>query len=50
MDDPRLTDEEWQEKLKTYPNTGKPSWMDEIIMPLKTKPAANETVYYGTGC
>ena len=50
MDQPRLTDEEWQEKLKTYPNTGKPSWMKEIIIPLKTKPAPNETVFYGTGC
>lgn len=47
---PRLTDEEWQEKLKTYPNTGKPSWMKEITIPLKTKPAPNETVFYGTGC
>ena len=50
IDQPRLTDEEWQEKLKTYPNTGKPSWMNEIIIPLKSKPAPNETVFYGTGC
>ena len=52
MDEPRMTDEEWQEKLKQYPNTGKPSWMKEIIIsvPANKKPAANETVYYGTGC
>jgi len=50
VDQPRLTDEEWQEKLKTYPNTGKPSWMKEIIIPINTKPVPNETVFYGTGC
>ncbi len=50
LGDQRLTDEEWQELLKKYPNTGKPSWMDEIIIPLNTKPAENETVFYGTGC
>ena len=46
----RMTDEEWQEKLKQYPNTGKPSWMDEIIVPIDQKPADNETVFYGSGC
>ena len=46
----RMTDEEWQEKLKQYPNTGKPSWMDEIIVPVDQKPADNETVFYGSGC
>ena len=45
-----MTDEEWQEKLKQYPNTGKPSWMDEIIVPIDQKPADNETVFYGSGC
>ncbi|MBO4658987.1 MAG: DUF3160 domain-containing protein [Prevotella sp.] len=48
--EPRMTDEEWQEKLKQYPNTGKPSWMEEIIVPIDKKPADNETVFYGSGC
>ena len=46
----RMTDEEWQEKVRQYPDTGKPSWMKEIKVPVKQKPADNETVYYGTGC
>lgn len=46
----RLNDEEWQEKVKAYPNTGKPSWMKEIVVPLKLKPADNEEVFYGSGC
>jgi len=50
VDESRMNDEEWQEKLKQYPDTGKPSWMKEIKVPLKQKPADNETVYYGTGC
>ena len=51
FDQPRLTDEEWQEKLKTAPDTGKPSWMEEITIPLKPQSVKdNETVFYGTGC
>ena len=50
IDEPRMTDEEWQEKLKSYPNTGKPSWMEEITIPGDKKPADNETVFYGSGC
>ncbi len=50
LDEPRMTDEEWQEKLKSYPNTGKPSWMEEITIPGDNKPADNETVFYGSGC
>ena len=50
VDEQRMTDEEWQEKLRDYPSTGKPSWMEEIIVPLKMKPEANETIFYGTGC
>ncbi|MBO4851728.1 MAG: DUF3160 domain-containing protein [Prevotella sp.] len=46
----RLNDEEWQQMLKEHPNTGKPSWMDEIIAPLKQKPVDNEDVSYGSGC
>ena len=45
-----MTDEEWQEKVRQYPDTGKPSWMKEIKVSVKQKPADNETVYYGTGC
>ena len=50
MDEQRMNDEEWQQKLKEYPNTGKPSWMEEIIVPLKKKVENNEMIYYGTGC
>ena len=50
VDEQRMTDEEWQQKLKEYPSTGKPSWMEEIIVPIKVKPEDNETVFYGTGC
>lgn len=46
----RLNDEEWQEKIKIYPNTGKPSWMEEIIVPLKEKPVDNEKVFFSSGC
>lgn len=46
----RLNDEEWQEKIKIYPNTGKPSWMEEIIVPLKQKPVDNEKVFFSSGC
>ncbi len=49
INEDRMTDEEWQEKLKQYPNTGKPSWMEEITVP-GSKPADNETVFYGSGC
>lgn len=46
----RLTDEEWQEMLKTYPTRGVPSWMDEITVPLKKLPEDNEEVFYSSGC
>ncbi len=46
----RLNDEEWQQLLEKSPNTGKPSWMQEIIVPVENKPADNETIFYGTGC
>jgi len=50
IDDPRLTDEEWQESLKQRPNEGVPSWMNEIVVPLKNAPADNELIFYSTGC
>ena len=31
----RLTDEEWQKNLETYPDEGRPSWMQDIMVPLK---------------
>lgn len=47
---PRLTDEEWQKQLKDHPRKGVPSWMDEIIAPLKQQPTPNEEVFYSSGC
>lgn len=48
----RLTDEEWQKNLETYPDEGRPSWMQDIIVPLKPTeaPKANERFFYSTGC
>ena len=50
LDEQRMTDEVWQEKLEEYPSTGIPAWMREIIGPLKKAPEANETIFYSTGC
>lgn len=47
---PRTTDEEWQQQLKSQPNKGIPSWMEEIIVPLDGKPLDNEHFFYSTGC
>ena len=47
---PRTTDEEWQQQLKTQPNKGIPSWMEELIVPLDGKPLDNEHFFYSTGC
>lgn len=50
-DEQRLTDEEWQEKLKTKPQTGRPDWMDEITVPLNEGEIEdNEEVFYSSGC
>ncbi len=46
---PRMTDEEWQEHLETYPDEGLPSWMQEIIVPVKP-PKSNESVFFGSSC
>lgn len=46
----RMTDEEWQQKLRQYPNTGLPSWMEEITVPLNQTPSDNEVVFYSSGC
>ena len=46
----RLTDEEWQQLLKTKPRKGVPSWMKEIIVPLDNQPQENDEVFYSSGC
>ena len=48
----RLTDEEWQKNLETYPDEGRPSWMQDIIVPLKPAeaPKPDESYFYSTGC
>ena len=50
MSDPRLTDEEWQEELKKSPTGGTPSWMNEIIAPVKGMSADDEETFYSSGC
>ena len=50
IDEQRMTDEEWQQYLQQYPETGKPSWMKEIIIPSGEKPVPNERIFYSTGC
>ena len=50
IDEPRLTDEEWQEQLEKNPRKGVPEWMKRIIVPLKEMPEANEEYFYSSGC
>ena len=50
IDQPRLTDEEWQKQLKQNPRKGQPQWMERIIVPLKQKPAIDEEYFYSSGC
>ena len=45
-----MTDEEWQQHLQQNPTDGIPSWMKEIIVPLKHKPTPNAEVFYSSGC
>lgn len=47
---PRTTDEEWQQQLKSQPNKGIPSWMEELIVPIDGKPLDNEHFFYSSGC
>ena len=47
---PRMTDEEWQENLKTHPDKGIPEWMLDIIVPINGKKIDNEYIFYSTGC
>jgi len=46
----RLTDEEWQQHLESDPDDGRPEWMNEILVPMKETPKANERYFYSTGC
>ena len=50
LNEPRMTDEEWQKELKQRPKTGIPSWMNEIIVPLEDEVKDNEYIFYSTGC
>ena len=50
IDEPRLTDEEWQEQLKKNPRKGVPEWMKRIIVPLDNMPEVNEEIFYSSGC
>ena len=50
IDEPRLTDEEWQQMLKKTPRKGVPEWMKSIIVPLKVAPEPDEEVFYSSGC
>lgn len=49
IDVPRMTDEEWQQHLETYPDEGLPSWMKDIIVPVEP-PKANESVFFSSDC
>ena len=50
IDQPRLTDEEWQQQLEKDPRKGVPEWMKRIIVPLNKMPEPNEEVFYSSGC
>jgi hypothetical protein len=50
LDQQRMTDEEWQKHIETYTDEGRPSWMKDIIVPMKEAPKANEKYFYSTGC
>ena len=50
IDQPRLTDEEWQEQLEKNPRKGVPEWMKRIVVPLNKMPEPNEEVFYSSGC
>jgi hypothetical protein len=50
IDEPRLTDEEWQEQLEKNPRKGVPEWMKRITVPLEKEPEVNEEYFYSSGC
>ena len=50
IDEPRLTDEEWQQMLEKQPRKGVPAWMKPILVPLEKLPEVNEEYFYSSGC
>ena len=50
INQPRMTDEEWQKELENNPRKGVPEWMNRIIVPLNKMPEPNEEVFYSSGC
>ena len=50
IDQPRMTDEEWQKELETNPRKGVPEWIKSILVPLNNLPEPNEEVFYSSGC
>ena len=50
LNEPRLTDEEWQQQLEKNPRKGVPEWMKRIIVPLDNMPEPNEEFFYSSGC
>ncbi len=50
LGDPRMTDEEWQEKLEKKPRLGQPKWMNEILVPEGKAAEVDEKVFYSSGC
>lgn len=50
LDAPRLTDEEWQHKVKAQPRYGVPEWMKPITVPLKKPITENDEIFFSSGC
>ena len=50
IDEPRLTDEEWQQQLEKNARKGVPEWMKPLFVPLNKLPEANEEFFYSSGC
>jgi len=48
--DKRLTDEEWQERLKKDDAPGRPKWMLPLLLKGGKQPTVNEEIFYSTGC
>ena len=50
LNEQRMTDEEWQQRLEKDARQGVPEWMQPIIVPLHQQPTDNEEVFYSSGC
>lgn len=50
INEPRLTDEEWQQLLQSNPRKGVPEWMKEITVPLDKPVEDNDEIFYSSGC